>query len=171
MRDHDTRPVWPFKQHGKLTATRRGQWVKKIDRKVHTFGAWSIPDPGDEKAKAALARYLQFMRTRDEELDQSQPEVLTPNDLTLSLAVNGYLTRRKEAVDRNELSPAQFVEYRNVGELILDKLGRATLVRDLTPAHFAKLRDALPGGPVRICSQKYAAKKSPLSRPGQGFTL
>ncbi len=77
MRNHDTRPQWPFKQVTRMSAHRRGQWCKKVDGKVMNFGPWVMPDVENRSAKAALDRYMEFIRSYNH---GAQPEVVHAHD-------------------------------------------------------------------------------------------
>lgn len=150
MANHDdNRPRWPFPEHGKLTAHPKRQWCKWLDGKTQYFGPWRNPDTGEEFAKAALRRYLAFLRAREER----KPVEIHPNDLTLHVAVNHYLSARGKHTQQGNLSAAQFVMYQQVGKLLIDTFGREKLVRDMGPADFEFLRSKLKGGPVSVGNQ------------------
>ncbi len=153
MGSDSTRPSWPFQSITTMTPHPGGQWVKKIHGKSRYFGAWAVPDPGDEKAKVALQRFLEFMRHADNPADtkgQSTVRAIQPQDLTINEVVNSFVTEKHKSTERGELSARQFIEYRNLGELILKVLGKDRRIADLTPADFGTLRSRLPGGPVRM---------------------
>jgi len=148
MPDH-TRPVWPFKEYGLLTAHPRGSWCKKVKGKLRYFGPWAVIDPDNLKAKAALQRYLDFAQA---EASDTTPAVVLPTDLTLNIAVNQFLTGKIKAVEAGTLTQRQYTEYRNAGKLLLNTLGRGKLLTKLTPADFAQLRGVMEKrwGPVRL---------------------
>jgi integrase len=139
-----------------MSAHPAGQWVKKVRGKIRYFGEWANPDPDNAKAKAALAKWLDFMKATDNgtrEPDAAPIAVVRPNELNLDTVVNGFLTEKITAMNAGELSPRQFTEYRKLGDLILKVLGKERLAQELTPADFAALRGKLPGGPVRLGNQ------------------
>lgn len=153
MTDHHNRPVWPFNHITTMSLHPGGQWVKKIGGKVYYFGASANPDPANIKAKAALAKFLDLMQRieKGEDPQGAQPRpVVRAGELTLDHTVNAYMTEKHAQVERGELSARQFTEYRNLGKLILNTLGRQRTMADLTPTDFAALRAKLPGGPVRM---------------------
>jgi len=149
MREHRTRPRWPFPEHGKLTAHPRHLWCKWIDGGTRYFGRWQDPDPGDEFAKAALKRYLAYMHAKSHE----HPVQVLPTDLTLQIAVNHYLTARNKDMVAGTLSPQQLLFYQDFGRVLLETCGRDKLVRDMGPADFELLRSKLIGGPVFVGKQ------------------
>ncbi len=152
---NNTRPAWPFQHITTMSPHPGGQWVKKIGGKLRYFGAWSNPDPDNTKAKAAIEKYMSFMRvTENGNRDLAQPiPVVRPEDLNLDTMVNSFMGEKHRDVEAGELSPRQFVEYRTLGNLILATLGMRRLVWDLLPADFSLLRSKLPGGPVRLGNQ------------------
>ncbi|MEI8195828.1 MAG: tyrosine-type recombinase/integrase [Phycisphaerae bacterium] len=151
---HHNLPEWPFKRITKMTAHPRGQWFKRINYKSYYFGAWANPDPKNAKATAALDKYMDLIKRMREAEANSQGlptnPVVPTGDMTLGFVVNSYMDEKNAQVERGDLSARQFVEYRNLGTLILNTLGRQRLVTDLTPTDFTLLRTKLPGGPVRV---------------------
>jgi integrase len=152
MTMNDTRPKWPFQHITTMAAHPGGQWVKKVRGKIRYFGAWANPDPDNAKAKAAIDKYMNFMRATDNgEQDLAQPlQVVRPEVLNLDTMVNGFMGDKHRSVESGDLSARQFAEYRKLGNLILSTLGKQRLVCDLSPADFATIRSKLPGGPVRL---------------------
>ena len=152
MFKNDTRPTWLFQHITTMSAHPGGQWVKKIGGKLRYFGAWANPDRDNARAKAAIAKYMAFMRaTENGEQNLAQPlQGVRPEELNLDTLVNGFMGEKHRSVETGELSPRQFAEYRKLGDLILATLGKQRLVRDLSPTHFAAIRSKLPGGPVRL---------------------
>jgi hypothetical protein len=115
MVKHLNRPKWPFPQHGKLTAHPRRHWCKWLDGASRYFGPWRDPDPGQEFANAALRRYLAYVRANEEK----RPAQIDPNDLTVNIAANHDLPARQRDMDAGNLSPGQFVRYKEVAGLLI----------------------------------------------------
>ncbi len=135
---HDNRkPVWPYPQHGKLTAHPNGQWVKKVKGELVYFGPWSDPS-------GALQRWLTFA---SKHVGQT-PDPPT-SDITLDYAVNNYLGCRLVDVEAGRLGWQMYGEYHQISRLIIETLGRETLVGDIQPANFRQLLEKLPGGTYR----------------------
>jgi len=151
MSKDNTRPAWPFQHITTMAAHPGGQWVKKIGGKIRYFGAWANPDPDNSKAKAAVDKYMAFMReTGNGQRERAQPvAVVHPEELNLDTMVNLFMQEKHLAVERGDLGARQFVEYRTLGDLILSTFGKHRLARDLTPSDFGLLRPKLGGGPVR----------------------
>jgi len=126
-----------------LTAHLNGQWCKKIRGKVHFFGVWSDPI-------AARDKYL-------DERDDLQAG-RTPNRLshkgkpTTADLVNAFLHRSDARVKAGELSPLSWNDYRIIGAMIVDNLGRTSDPEKLRPVDFATFRSTIAHGysPSRI---------------------
>lgn len=138
MTEHN-RPRWPFPEHGALTAHPKGKWCKWIKGRTEYFGHWRNPDPGNEWAKTALRRYLDFTRAAQDE----QKATVAGSDLTIEIAANHFLSARATDVAAGKLGQRQFTYYRQVGRLVLKTLGRSVRVTDLGPADFVRLRRAI----------------------------
>ncbi len=139
---HDNpKPAWPYPEHGKLTAHPNGQWVKKFKNRLMYFGPWANPQD-------ALQRWLTFARNNIAEV-----EAPAKSDLTLDYGINAYLRCRLIDMQSQRLGQQQYSEYHRLGELILDSLGRETLIEDLQPDNFRMLLEKLPGGPYRKANQ------------------
>ena len=141
---HDsTRPVWPFKHITTMTAHNRGQWCKKIKGVLRYFGRW-------DDAQRALQRYLALVQA--DQHGNAIPTAL-PSDVSVELAVNHWLTDRNDSMAAGRLTARQFVLYKNLGQVVLETLGRMRTVQSLEPADFKRLRDQFSGGPSWVGSQ------------------
>lgn len=147
-----TRPVWPFPAITTMTPHSQKQWCKKIKGKVRYFGEWSIPDPDHTKARAALSRFYEYMKQLEATpgLAQVPQKKTDAQNLTVGGVVNGFVTNRLAKLKDGNLSHRQFVEYRTIGNLMIDLFGEDRPIIELTPADLALLRSRLPGGPVRV---------------------
>lgn len=128
-------PEFPLFPH----ATNR--WAKKIRGQLHYFGPWSDPD-------GALAKYLE---QKDALHSGKKPREVSAGVTVKDLA-NAYLNHQKAKLDRGELSPRTWRNYRETAELLVGRFGKARLVTDLRPDDFAALRNHMSKkwGPVRV---------------------
>src|SRR5262245_50724207 len=84
------RPDFPLFAHA------CGQWVKKINGRLHYFGTWDNP-------QAALDKYLSEKDARQAGKVPKQKE-----DVTVALLINSFLNSKKQKLDDGELSPRTF---------------------------------------------------------------
>lgn len=92
------KPKKPHKDYP-LFPHASGQWAKKIQGKLHYFGAWADP-------QAALERYV---KQKDNLLAGLPPT--SGDDLTIRELVNRFLTSKKRLVESGELAPITWDDY------------------------------------------------------------
>ena len=129
-------PTFPLYAH----ATRR--WAKKIRGKLHYFGPWDDPD-------GALKKYDE----QKEDLEAGRkPREHLPADLTVKDLVNAFLNFKKSKLDKGELSPRTWINYKETGDLLIGQFGKRRLAADVRPDDFADLQRAMEKrwGPVRV---------------------
>ena len=113
-----------------LTPTKGGYWVKKIKGVQYRIGSrWA-------GAEDALKEWL---RVKDELLagDPIQPD---PNALQLRDAMNFFLSDRLARLEAGEIVQRSYEDSKRECKNVVNTLGAAPVVADLTPAHFAKLK-------------------------------
>lgn len=131
----DTKPRKPHKDFP-LFAHNNGQWSKKVRGKIHHFGKWNNP-------QAALEKWLAH---KDDLLAGRTPRTYDPDALTVERLCNLFLDSRQRLIDTGELTKGTVVDYLAVSKAVVKSLGRTTLVEQLRPDDFAKLRSALAKG-------------------------
>jgi integrase len=131
----DPKPNKPRKDYP-LFAHAVGQWAKKVRNKTHYFGTWDNP-------QAALEKWL---AQKDDLLAGRTPRVHDPDALTVERLCNLFLDSRQRRVDTGELAQQTLNDYHADAKIVTKVLGRTTLVEQLCPADFAKLRSALAKG-------------------------
>jgi integrase len=127
-------PEFPLFPH----ATKR--WAKKIRGKLYYFGPWDKPDE-------AAAKYL---ANRDR-LQAGLPMLgatVTPADtrLTMRDLVNQFLNSKRRLMENSELSRQMHHDYYVNCEMVLDLLGRETLVESLKAEAFEDMRASMAKG-------------------------
>jgi integrase len=154
-----------------LTPHPAGYWCKKIRGKLHYFGPWSDPD-------GALAKYLDQKDT----LHAGRLPRPDTAGLTVKDACNAFLNAKQALVDSGELSLRTWAGYKGACDFMINHLGKARLMADLSPQDFADLRNRLTKryGPHGLgtaiqsirCICKYALDSGLADRPvcyGPGF--
>ncbi len=121
-------PEFPLFPH----ATKR--WAKKIKGKLHYFGPWDKPDE-------AAAKYLSNRDRLQAGLPMAGTDV-TPADtrLTMRELVNQFLNSKRRLMENSELSRQMHHDYFTNCEMVLDQLGRETLVENLKAEDFETMR-------------------------------
>jgi hypothetical protein len=103
---HRTPPAKPYPTFP-LFAHARGYWAKKIDKRQLSFGRW---EPTSDKAryeaswKAALANYNQYT----EDVAHGRQLEQRPDEATLKLMCDAFLTRQHDRVVTGEIKPIHF---------------------------------------------------------------
>jgi integrase len=135
------KPAKPWKGYP-LTAHGRGQWVKRVKGKLHSFGPWSDP-------QAALDKWL---RDKDALLAGREPKADNPGGLTVGVLVNHFLNTRQSRVASGEIKQRTVKDYKLTANRIAQVFGKGRLVEDLGPQDFEKLRAsfAKTHGPVQL---------------------
>lgn len=128
-------PEYPLYAH----ATKR--WAKKIRGTIHYFGPWDDPDGALKKYEAEKDSLHAGRKPRE------ASEGVTVKDLA-----NAYLNHNQAKMDRGDLSPRTWKNYKETADLLVAKFGKGRLVADLRPDDFAELRKAMSKkwGPVRV---------------------
>lgn len=112
-----------------LYAHKSGQWAKTVGGKKVYFGKWDDPD-------AALARY------REQYLSDDLLNI--EGECCIDYLTNEFLSVYSDKKASGDISQRTWDEYKKSCERIIKHLGRYTLLKDLTPAHFDKLRRSFP---------------------------
>jgi hypothetical protein len=131
------RPDFPLYAH----ATKR--WAKKIRGKTHFFGPWADPD-------AALRNYV---KQRDD-LEAGRVPRQKREGLTVRELSDRFLTAKRRAMERGELSVRTFADYFDIARVVVNFVKPERLVLDLVPDDFGNLLDKgypKSWGPVRRC--------------------
>ncbi len=124
------KPAKPYKDFP-LFPHLSGQWAKKIKGKRYYFGPW-------DDWEGALKRYKR-------EVDDLQLG-LTPqreDGFTVKQMINEFLAFKQQQFQSGEVSERTFENYKDIGVLMADTLGRTRLVSKLGPGDFSKMRLAL----------------------------
>jgi hypothetical protein len=108
----------------------------KIRGKIYYFGRLSDP-------QAALDRYL---HDRDYLLAGQTPPAADMEGLTIQDLVNGFLTSKKQMILSGELQPRSFKDYYDACKMLVDHIGKTTIVENLRPPDFAGFRLKLAKG-------------------------
>lgn len=121
-----------------LTEHKRGYFVKTIKGQEYRFGTG-----GDRQA--ALQEYEErlpgILLGRDpKELGHHQDN----GGYTVHECCDYFLTAKKKLRDSGEMAARSYSEYYKEAELLIQKLGRNTLVDQLTIADFRRLKDNYP---------------------------
>jgi integrase len=105
------------------------------------FGVWSDPD-------AALAKYL----AEKDDLHAGRKPRVAAGEATVKDLANAFLNHKKSLVDSGELAHVTFTKYRQVADLLVERLGKSRLAEDVGPDDFAALRNdmAQKWGPLRL---------------------
>jgi integrase len=152
-------PDFPLFPH----ATRR--WAKKIRGKLHYFGPWSDP-------QGALNKYLD----EKDALHAGRTPRKEKTGLDVQELADRFLSVKKAAMERGELSARTFRDYYTACRIIVKFFGADRLVLDLVPDDFAKLlQRGYPKtwGPVRRKKSiqitrslfKFASDEDHIDRP------
>lgn len=119
-----------------LTVNPCGYWSKKIKRRVHYFGKWSI---GPEAAERMyLDRKADLEAGRTPEADRPHAD-----GLTVKALLNEYRAHKKRMMDRGELAERTYRDVAGTCDFLAAKVDKNRLVTDLRPDDFAKLLDVL----------------------------
>lgn len=143
IKDNKDKPIWPYPELGKMSAHASGQWAKQIKGKMIYFGRWEDPD-------GARRRLLEFMKTVQEKSTATVQAL--PGEITVSNVVNNFLEAKHKKVESGDLTPRQFVEYREIGITLTSVFGRSMRWADITPNDWARYKESLKGSPGRIAS-------------------
>lgn len=115
-----------------LTANGNGQWSKKIRGKVHYFGTWNEPDQ-------ALLRYL---AQKDDLLAGRRPRADgDEGGVTVRELLNRFLTAKENQHRQGEITKRTFNDYHRTCGRLARVLGKTTLIEQLNPDDFARLRN------------------------------
>jgi integrase len=135
-----TKPIKPYPEFPLFPhATKR--WAKKIRGKTEYFGRWDNPD-------AAVAEYLANRDRLQAGLPRIGVSNSTPADTSLTMRnlVNQFLNSKRRLMENSELSRRMHHDYYANCELVLDLLGRDTLVDTLKAEAFETLRASMAKG-------------------------
>ncbi len=121
------------------------RWCKKIKGKAHYFGK-VLPD--DPKGEQALQRYLD---TKDDLFAGRTPRAKS-DVLVLGDCVNLWLDAKRTRLGSEDLTFRTWEDYRLIGAIVVETIGRSVPVSHLGPRDFGKLRDVLSKrwGPTKL---------------------
>lgn len=129
-------PEFPLFPH----ATKR--WAKKVRGKLYYFGPWDNPD-------GAVAKYLanrDRLQAGMPMLGATPAETPADTSLTMRELVNQFLNSKRRLMENSELSRRMHHDYYANCELVLDLLGRDTLVESLKAETFETMRANMAKG-------------------------
>lgn len=135
-----TKPSKPRKDFP-LFAHASGQWVKKVNGRIHYFGKWGDPTAAEAK----------WDRDR-----QALIEGRDPNDATMGDSVkwlcDSFMESKALQHERDELTKRAFNDYLRASKHVADFFGRGRRIDSLLPNDFDRYRNSLPGtwGPTTI---------------------
>lgn len=120
----------------------RGGWSKKIVGKVYYFG------------KDPLAAEAEYNAVRDDLNAGREPRAWTADGVTVADLFNDFLTSKRDKADDGDLSESTFRDYFDILSMATKSLGRNTVVANLRPADFRKLRRTLGQGKTAVTLKK-----------------
>lgn len=132
MAKQKKKPTWPYSHVTRMTAHPTGRWCKKIAGKLHYFGPWDDPAGALEVWRRTGDDLLAGRKPRVEASDREAP--------TVGSVVNEFLHHKHSLMDAGELSVSTWKDYTAIGGVLVDTLGRHTLVDSLGPEDFRRLR-------------------------------
>lgn len=127
---HSSRPSKPHKDYP-LGWHPSGYWCKRIRGKLHYFGKRNAT------AQEALDAYLEV---KDALLAGRTPRVVGPDDVTVKRLCDTFMDDREHRLKAGEIVTASFNDYLDTAKRVADYFGRETLVADIGPDDFLKLR-------------------------------
>ncbi|WP_162668685.1 hypothetical protein [Gemmata massiliana] len=107
-------------------------WAKKIHGKMHYFGSWGDPD-GSLKKSLAEQDALHSGRKQRESVEGYAVKTLC----------NDFPNAKQALIDSGELTRRSWQNYKEMCEIVIEKVGKARLAADLDPDDFAALRTAV----------------------------
>jgi hypothetical protein len=120
-------PTYPLYSH----ASKR--WAKKIRGRTIFFGPWDDPD-------GALKKYEQ---EKDDLHAGRKPRGEASEGVTIKDLCNAFLNFKKSRLDKGELSPRTWINYRETDDLLIGQFGKKRLADDIRPDDFAELQKAM----------------------------
>lgn len=137
-----------------LTPHASGKWMKKINGKLHYFGNWGRRENGKlvriegDGRDEALQLYKDYLVERS---TGRNPRSKSGDELTIKELCNRFYTSKARKLESDELSPRTLHEYGEAVKLVAASFGSTTLVEDLEPSDFEKLRSSMAKkwGPAR----------------------
>jgi integrase len=112
------------------------QWAKKVRGKLHYFGSWDNP-------QAALNKWLD---QKDDLLAGRIPRTSSGDGLTVKQLCDLAMESREAKVETGEMTKSHFDEMHATAIIVAEQFGRTTLVEQLRPEDFRKLRTILGKG-------------------------
>ena len=126
------KPAKPYDGYP-LFAHSRGYWCKKFRGKQYNCGPWADP-------AAALARWHEIRN----ELEVGNELPAKKGQLTVDYLVNAFLDSKNAQLQRGDLSPKTFRQYKPIAAWLRDSLGAERAVESLGPADFKRIRAMFP---------------------------
>ena len=116
------RPDFPLFPH----ATKR--WAKKIRGQMHYFGPWDDPAGAEQ-------RYLD----QKDALHSGRRPGVDVDGVTLKDLVNKFLNHKQDRVTSGRLAARTFAEYKQACDLLIEHVGKRTLIVDIGPDDFTRV--------------------------------
>ena len=147
-------PPKPYKTFP-LSAHPRGRWCKQINGKHYYFGRWGkmvdgkmqrLPGPTHVEAKAEYEAKLDELHNRTVKLPT--------HDLTVADLCNAYLTAKHDDLEAGEIGKRHWKDLESAARMLCEGLGKTTIVSQLGPDDFAKLRKTYNGLAPNTVSQR-----------------
>src|SRR6185312_9841726 len=148
-----SRPAKPYAEFP-LTPHPGGKWMKKIRGKIHYFGRWGRVVDGSMQRiegdgwKEALEEY----KVQADDLHAGRTPRLASDGLTMGDLCNRFLTSKVRKMEAGEIGQRTFTDYKEITDLVVEKLGKNRPVEGLAAEDFAALRASMAKrwGPVRL---------------------
>jgi integrase len=135
-----SKPPKPYNEFP-LYAHKTKRWAKKIKGRTIFFGPWRTdPQHYETDWQSAYSRYCHEVPYL---MAGKTPPPMETTSLTVGTLVNAMLEAKEHAVQTGELSQRSWIDYRRVGAIVINELGRYTTVESLMPEDFAGLRAKL----------------------------
>lgn len=119
-----------------LTAHPNGTWCKKINRKVYYFGGWSDPEGAERE----------YLRTKDHLQAGEEPPPKSDTRISMVDLCNEFLESKQLLVESGELTQGMHFDYQRACARLLKIVGRNTIVEELKPRDFDRIRAKLTEG-------------------------
>lgn len=129
------KPEKPYKDFPLFPHDSR-QWAKKVRGKMHYFGSWNDPIAARDK----------WLDQKDDLLAGRIPREAPGDGLTVKRLIDLALESREAKVDTGERTRAHFEEMKSTALVVAEFFGRTTLVEQLRPNDFQRLRAKLGKG-------------------------
>jgi hypothetical protein len=113
-----------------------GRWAKKVRGKLEYFGSWRTDPTGEAAGKLWAEQKHDLLAGR-------RPRQVSPDGVTVKLALDAFLTAKEDRVRSGELAERSFDDYRATCLRLADAFGRRRMVEDLAADDFREYRAAI----------------------------